>query len=1243
MDKNLNSTESSAADSNLARRYLLGQLSEEEAESTNERIMCDSKFGDLVLEIEEQLYQEKLDNRLPTADIEPFEQFFLASAQRRQHLQIITALAKRSHLSYKLTNWIKKKSGLLSAYFSALTPVGQWSLAGWVLLAFIIGGTVGYRLYKQYAAREAIERTIEYSLEALNGAYKSGRSLKPRVSRLEYSVYVGDQNSNQTMGTDEKQSSRFSELSSESRNLQKAEEEIRSAIEVIDDNQGSQLLKARLLHSLGRLRLTKGEIETQNGEIQRLGARDLLLQALDIKGLSNEQQAEIESDLGAAFFHNDADMIESRKHLDKAVVLNPLLPQARFNLGLWHRKNQNTGEEIKAWREYLKLDSTSGWSNEARQYLQEAEKRDSNPRKDGALLREFRQARESQNDVAAWKLTRTAGEWVTGDVVWWQLTENLLSGTDPPEKIVDELSYLSNLSKSNNALGDEFIDDLRKFYQNARPLQLVLTREAHIQMNLAREAMILIPAECRRSGSNSLPLTSAECQKSDGKPLPTTADYYNNAQKIYQQAGNQVEAMLAGFWYYHETNNYAALKRLANEFNRLEYRWLLSLTYGKLASIEINSESYERANNSVSKAIEVSEKIDDHYGIVRNHTQRAHQMIAIGDLNEAEREIILSLKEAGSDYTSPRLNWRILTTRAELLEKLGNSNISSTQYYKLAAELLEEAIRVNEGTGECYDLDQSYYSHMSLGTTYAKLADNSSDKNESVSDNICNPLCHLEKGYNIQTGRCPRKNDMLARAALELGNYHLSRKQYSKAEKYYNDVVNNSNTSDLAYFDYSAHKGLYFCSVQENPSNSINDLNKLIKTLETKRLEFEKDRLDLDDTATAGSYFALEHNIFESAIDNILKSGPENAAEDAFRYAECSRARQFFQAINTKRVLSCVTEQMIPEEMLAQVREMIPSDVTVIEYSVLPDKLITWVINRERFEMIRRELQPADKFNQLVSEFRNRISKQEAVPDNNNAIDQVARKLYTLLLSPLEDKGYIRNGQAIFIIPDGTLSGLSFAALKSPEQGGQYAIEKYAIGISPSANIFVELTRRAKERNSRPGNFLLVSDPAFNDRHPNLERTPAEWKETLKLYEKRVNLSEAAATYDKVFSQIDEFDIVQFFGHQVVNNENPDFSALVLADKDLRARDLKDSRKNGSFRMSRNKLVILAACNSGVEKSYQGEGMIGMSRGFLEAGAPLVIGSLWKVPVNETHQLMSTFHNNLSSNGQSTIRCQRYS
>jgi CHAT domain-containing protein len=126
-------------------------------------------------------------------------------------------------------------------------------------------------------------------------------------------------------------------------------------------------------------------------------------------------------------------------------------------------------------------------------------------------------------------------------------------------------------------------------------------------------------------------------------------------------------------------------------------------------------------------------------------------------------------------------------------------------------------------------------------------------------------------------------------------------------------------------------------------------------------------------------------------------------------------------------------------------------------------------------------------------------------------------------------------------------------------------------------------------------------------------------------------------------ADVAQYPIIHFATHGVLNNEAPELSGVVLSTIDERGR-----AQDGFLRLRdiyglnlSADLVVLSACNTALGKPIRGEGLDGMVRGFLHAGARRVVASYWKVDDGATAALMERFYAEMLQNGRSPSAAMR--
>jgi CHAT domain-containing protein len=206
--------------------------------------------------------------------------------------------------------------------------------------------------------------------------------------------------------------------------------------------------------------------------------------------------------------------------------------------------------------------------------------------------------------------------------------------------------------------------------------------------------------------------------------------------------------------------------------------------------------------------------------------------------------------------------------------------------------------------------------------------------------------------------------------------------------------------------------------------------------------------------------------------------------------------------------------------------------------------------------------------------------------------DKCLTSLYDLVLRPIEK---LLEGESLVVVPAGLLHYVPFHALRD---GGQYITERFEVSYAPSADVWSKLQERQPRKID---NSLLMG---FAD-----ERIPLVEGE-IEAVRRIVPIAKTfvgdKSTFSAFTRNAPNRDLIHLACHGQFRAENPMFSSLHLADGWVTVRDICEQRLSAE-------LVVLSACETGLNKVYAGDEILGLARGFLTAGAASLIVSLWTV------------------------------
>jgi len=219
------------------------------------------------------------------------------------------------------------------------------------------------------------------------------------------------------------------------------------------------------------------------------------------------------------------------------------------------------------------------------------------------------------------------------------------------------------------------------------------------------------------------------------------------------------------------------------------------------------------------------------------------------------------------------------------------------------------------------------------------------------------------------------------------------------------------------------------------------------------------------------------------------------------------------------------------------------------------------------------------------------------------------RSLYDRVMRKIESEVGKRQ---LVIVPHGAMHYLPFQAL---HDGDSYLIERREVTFAPSAVVLQEcLNHRAA--NFRTALLMGVADeqiPGVQEELRALDHIFAGVK----------RFSNEAATIAALRKNSTNVDVLHLACHAQFRSDNPLFSALKLSDGWFTARDAYALKLDCG-------LVTLSACETGMNKVAPGDELMGLARGFLWAGSPSVLMSLWTIDDLSTAELMVIFYAELA-------------
>jgi CHAT domain-containing protein len=262
----------------------------------------------------------------------------------------------------------------------------------------------------------------------------------------------------------------------------------------------------------------------------------------------------------------------------------------------------------------------------------------------------------------------------------------------------------------------------------------------------------------------------------------------------------------------------------------------------------------------------------------------------------------------------------------------------------------------------------------------------------------------------------------------------------------------------------------------------------------------------------------------------------------------------------------------------------------------------------------------------------------------------------------------------LVIVADGALHYVPFAALPDPARPGQPLVVEHEIVNLPSASVLALLRKETGQRAPAPREVAILADPVFRlndprvhpqtaalsgeplaeetgvvlraakdvglDGFPRLRYTREEADAIASLVEPGQALKALdfdASKETATSGDLSRYRILHFATHGLLDTKRPELSGLVLSLVDPQGKP-----RDGFLRLHEiynldlpADLVVLSGCETALGKEVRGEGLMALTRGFMYAGSPAVVASLWQIDDRSTGELMKRFYRGMLQQGLS--------
>jgi CHAT domain-containing protein len=456
------------------------------------------------------------------------------------------------------------------------------------------------------------------------------------------------------------------------------------------------------------------------------------------------------------------------------------------------------------------------------------------------------------------------------------------------------------------------------------------------------------------------------------------------------------------------------------------------------------------------------------------------------------------------------------------------------------------------------------------------------------------------------------------------------------AENTFHEVAKSADTP--VFLKWEAERSLARLYEDENQRVSAEkEYRTALSTFETARSELKHEDSRLPFLSNAA-------RIYDDYIHFLVTQGKK---DEALQVADYSRGRTLAEGLGVLQKQNSFKPASLDAQAVAR-----RAGGTILFYWLGERQSYLWAITAQKTNLFT--LPPGAEIDAAIRRYREAL---EGPQDVLASADSDGQLLYRMLIAPVW--AFLKKDAKVFVIPDGSLNNLNFETLLVPEiklpdaklrdqklATSNLPAPKQSVSVpQPKLHYWIEdvtvasasslriLGAARTEEKKRDRTLLLIGNSAApNDKYPQLAQAAAQMQSVAQRFpadEETILTGHAATPSAYLASHPERFSNIHFVAHGTASRLSPLDSAIMLS---------KDSSADDSFKLYardiilhplRAELVTISACYSSGERSYSGEGLVGLSWAFLRAGAHNVIAALWEATDTSTQMLMDKFYDEL--------------